>query len=56
MFHNEIESNGEDWDSGKDQGQEHEWEEYIDQGSRFADKDTGILNKEARENKQTICK
>ena len=56
MFHNGMESNGEDRDRGTqmsdqglDWGQEHEWEEYIDQGSCFAYKETGILNKEGRE-------
>ena len=57
MFHNGMESNGEDRDRGTqmsdqglDWGQEPEWEEYIDQGSCFAYKETGILNKEGREN------
>ena len=34
----------------QDKGQEHEQEVYIDQGSCFADKETGILNKEGQNN------
>ena len=56
MFHNGLESNGEDRDRGTqmsdvglDWGKEHEWKEYIDQGICFAYKETGILNKEGRE-------